>query len=804
MSVREARAQPAPPKLSPAPNRRRLSGLIRVTPAREHFAATLIFAVLTVGFFNPIFRADATFSDVAGHQTAIYPWAAYPNGFSDAYPQSDQADSFYPWQVFINKSIRDGVIPLWDPYTYGGSPFHTNGGGGATYPLRLLPALVVSASWVHDLFMLFHVFLASVAMYGLLRSVGTGFLPGLLSGVAWAFSSFTFAWIQLEFALPIAVALPASIALMRKAVVERRNRHAVTTGVVLGLGTFGTALVPLLLYPLVLGYGALLGVGRRLRRPIRWREPVRGLSAPVIAGVVALGTSSLVLLPTLMLAEEIGRKPAPYDVLKQSAVPLSAFLHVFWPDMSPVSTDLLHEMTFVGSAAALLALVGLLARGPGAWLGRVLAAGTLLLTVGTPLTWLAYRGWPGFAFFRPWGRALFLWCFAIALLAGLGLDLIQRRSRRGSLSIGGLRLDSRVLGRGAAALGVVVILLTVTQLFRYDRRLNPPFQPRQAHYLYPATPAIQALERDHASRPPEEPQRLLPVRRTMIDIPWTPPTMYASHSMVFGLESAAGYQSVFPERIAAIWRVIGGEAAEHVIDHPLDSAFLPSFFPGQMRFDLLPQVGVTTLYAPPDIGQDPGWVPNRYAPLQMRRFYSGPDGQVFDILGQQPRAYVVHGIERVDSERAALVRFADHSFDFRKRLILEPEEANEAGPERAAARQGDVTSHVVVRDLGINTESYSVQTDRPGWLVVTSMWDPGWRATVDGESAEVLRANYNQRAVLVPAGRSRVDLEYRPRGLEVGAAITALTLLVPVILFGLALVRRRRARASRRPIGAVA
>ena len=65
------------------------------------------------------------------------------------------------------------------------------------------------------------------------------------------------------------------------------------------------------------------------------------------------------------------------------------------------------------------------------------------------------------------------------------------------------------------------------------------------------------------------------------------------------------------------------------------------------------------------------------------------------------------------------------------------------------------------------------------------MWDPGWRRAVNGERAEVLRANYNQRAVRVPAGRSHVDLEYRPRGLELGAAITVVTLLTPGLLFGL-------------------
>jgi hypothetical protein len=83
------------------------SRALALNGAREYLLGALAVAVLTLGFFNPIFRVDATFSDVAGHQTVIYPWLAYsPPGFTDAYPQSDQADTFYPWQVALSSSLR--------------------------------------------------------------------------------------------------------------------------------------------------------------------------------------------------------------------------------------------------------------------------------------------------------------------------------------------------------------------------------------------------------------------------------------------------------------------------------------------------------------------------------------------------------------------------------------------------------------------------------------------------------------------------------------------------------------------------
>jgi uncharacterized membrane protein YfhO len=86
-----------------------------------------------------------------------------------------------------------------------------------------------------------------------------------------------------------------------------------------------------------------------------------------------------------------------------------------------------------------------------------------------------------------------------------------------------------------------------------------------------------------------------------------------------------------------------------------------------------------------------------------------------------------------------------------------------------------------------------VALDAPGVLVLADTWYPGWQATVDGEPAALLRANYLFRAVLLPAGQHRVLFEYRPATLGRGAGISlaaALVLLAVVVWsFGRAIVR---------------
>jgi hypothetical protein len=300
--------------------------------------------------------------------------------------------------------------------------------------------------------------------------------------------------------------------------------------------------------------------------------------------------------------------------------------------------------------------------------------------------------------------------------------------------------------------------------------------------------------RDRDARPKNEPMRILPVRRDLIGVPFTQPTMYAAHSMVFQIESGAGYESLFPVRISDVWRVVAGEPSSHVFANKQLGAYFPSFFAQSTRFDLLPRLGITTLYAPPDVGEDPHWKPARYAPLKLRPVYAGPDGKVFDIANAAPRAYVVFRSEVVASRTEALARFISPSFPFRRAVIFDRSEVRTAiGRSEEPASEGPSAR---LTHIDANSETYVLSSARPGWLVIASMWAPGWHATVNGRSTAVRRADFNLRAVAVPRGQSVVKLKYRPPGLFAGAGISAATILgVPLILLGRSLWRRRRGAA---------
>ena len=85
-----------------------------------------------------------------------------------------------------------------------------------------------------------------------------------------------------------------------------------------------------------------------------------------------------------------------------------------------------------------------------------------------------------------------------------------------------------------------------------------------------------------------------------------------------------------------------------------------------------------------------------------------------------------------------------------------------------------------------------VNAARGGLLVLGDAYYPGWEATVNGEPAEIVRANGLFRGVFVPEGRHEVAFRYRPLSIRGGLLISALgVVLWSVIMVGPALRRRR-------------
>lgn len=152
---------------------------------------------------------------------------------------------------------------------------------------------------------------------------------------------------------------------------------------------------------------------------------------------------------------------------------------------------------------------------------------------------------------------------------------------------------------------------------------------------------------------------------------------------------------------------------------------------------------------------------------------------LFRQPGALPPAFLVHCWTWL-SEEATIDRLASMgSAAFEREVVLQspaggaprPGPSGECEPAREAALELYEPERVVL----------SASTDRESMLVLTDTWDPGWRATVDGEATPILRADHALRAIRLGPGEHRIVLTFEPAWLIPGAVASLLAVAVTVL-----------------------
>ena len=148
-----------------------------------------------------------------------------------------------------------------------------------------------------------------------------------------------------------------------------------------------------------------------------------------------------------------------------------------------------------------------------------------------------------------------------------------------------------------------------------------------------------------------------------------------------------------------------------------------------------------------------------------------PYETVLSVSGLPRARLLANAVVKSDEEAVPYMLSAD--FDPAAEAVL-------AAPAPVPLDGGTVTGSVSWTERGPDRIRFSVESDRAALLVVADNWYPGWRADVNGEEVDVLRAYHTLRAVPVPAGRSEVTMWYRSRLAAPWGAVGLSTLAVLV------------------------
>lgn len=98
----------------------------------------------------------------------------------------------------------------------------------------------------------------------------------------------------------------------------------------------------------------------------------------------------------------------------------------------------------------------------------------------------------------------------------------------------------------------------------------------------------------------------------------------------------------------------------------------------------------------------------------------------------------------------------------------------------------DSTASVVMTQYHPEGCTYSTSSSKEALLVLSEIWYPeGWSATIDGEPAEIIRANYILRALVVPAGEHEISFSYEPQGVATAGILGNVGSLLLLLFLGL-------------------
>jgi hypothetical protein len=668
------------------------------------------------------------------------------------------------------RQLLAGRIPLWTTGRWGGSPLVGDADLGALYPLYYLAyALTPFPHWrALDIAACLHLGMLSAGM------VWLGAVLGMRPRIAIA--------TMLLFVLhPTTVVLARSWAeywaamaywpwLFGAAVELSRGadeRFAVLAAIALAAEVYAG-------YPqfaLYSGTPALLWIVCA-PGPSRTR---RVLQAASIGGA-AVALAAPQLLPGLAMARD-SMRGGPEAEARMAIAGSFALSADSWTKAFRATTVNPLVPCKIGLAAGLLAVAGATQRRFAPLFLLATLVVTAILSTGPNAFYHALQAVPPFGFFVAPVKYFYVTVFALALLAGLGLERALawpptlRRLLVAAIVLGSVPalavVFPRVPAAGLVAVGLVALVparlldpslvgaaLGASFCFLLATGAPTVRQPWGANLFGAFRALVDAPPVSLEANPPHA--RWLALRGGD-DLR----QVGLNYGALWGIDSFNGIGALAqwrqldvmehadPENVVALVRQIGADPLIVLANGKLDAE--------------LERAGYR------EIG------PARHDGL---RLVTGPDAPAprYELL---ENARLVSASEAIAAARAGRALAAGT-------VLIENDDAST--PPRDAAMAGDARGRIAPIETRPGLFRARVTVDRATWLIAREPYYPNWQATIDGKRSPVVPAGGFFLGLRVPAGAHEVRIAYREPGLLAGTAIA----LVAVALMATLLVRTSR------------
>lgn len=758
----------------------------------------------------------------------------------------------YMARAFFAERLTAGDLPLWSPLLLGGTPFlEALSGGDSLYPTSLLyylgePYRVLGWKLV------LHVLAGGFFMFGWARSLGLGRPAATVGGLAWLMAPVmvTLTLGGNDGKLMVASLTPL-VFWAADAVLRRPSGRAAA-------GLAGAVALTTLTTQFQTAYYLFgsVGVYAVFRTVMMWKtgegaEPKRRpLRAAVVLGgfvsssLLGAGLAAVQLLPAAQYVGEYSRR----TTTTVDATPEEAIAYATSWSFHPEEVLGLAIPEFVGNSGAdadwargtywgrnafkgnheylgitilTLGLFGLLGRRKRAlrWFMAGLSLAWLLFTLGghTPVWRVFYEVVPGMSLFRVPAIAAFLVSFGAVTLFTLGVeDLVEDspapgtflKSRRGRALAGFLGLlflglllqvsgaltsiwtstvftgivdgQQAALARAAPFItrgfGIALLLagLTVTAAWAVREGKIPRTAALGALALLVAVDlgridrAYITTEDFYAWSAPTANTRFLQQRRAeeppfrVADLRRGGNNAQSVDFAIQGLDILAGHHPNDLARYRMLLGLEGSQGRGAYTQHP----------------NVLRMLNVQYVV----------WD----GPIEGAQPLSTAGGEAVYAFGGLDRAWIAERVTVEEDDVAAHARILASDFDPANEAILaEPPEGGAGGNWSAGSVEWE--------SYEPDERTLRVRTSGPALLVVSENWFPGWVAEVNGEPADVRRANLTLQAVRIPtAGEHTVTMRFTAPSVRSALWISLAAAAVVLLLLASPHLRRHPDRTRGR------
>ncbi len=750
---------------------------------------------------------------------------------------NDFIEQYFPYRVFASRALRHFTFPFWNPYSFSGMPFFADIQSAVLYPLNILLLFFSGKNGispvVYEYQIVAHILLAGIFTYVLARDFHRGRSASLLAALVLMFSGFTTTHIfhiTMIHALPW---FPCAFLLLRRAIHRSSIRYAFLTGIAVSFVAFAGHPQMFIYLHYLLGAWFIWYCIEQLR----FKLPPKKLLMPAVLFLIAIGSgaglSSVQLLPASRLGKESLRPEMEYKLSAQGSFRPYRFVTLLAPnffgtpnntrtqtpyywgtapeDVDPGAHYYWETSLYLGVLPLLFALIALLAvRSPPVVFLGIVAGGTFLIAMGdaTPVYRLAYALVPGIKLFRNPARIGIIFTLVMALLSAFSVDWLirmvadlparmKKRVTVIAVAAGALIVAGALAFSSGAFLPVIFEFIAKNKMIGGDPAQLESFVSTGAYpfattqiWIFTLFALISIgllLGRIHA---------IIPVRLFSLLLP----VILLIDTLLFGYGFA----------------IIKTDPSKIYEKTPLIRSVRQEYKKKLFRINSRgSQPGSDDIGGPYMLFRRNGgtvhelFLMEGYNPLRLKRQLMDRKQSTLDILNigykikvddvnrtmsivphpsGLPRARMVSSYQVEPDETKILPLLQSSAFDHVNSVILEkqPESIPPGNPTEP------LNSSAAISSYGINRIVTDVTTDKPALLVLSEVYYPSWKATVDGKPAPVLRADYALRAIPVPAGKHRVVCYYADPDFTKGLVISLLTFMGMVGTVAVVFLRKRK------------